>query len=414
MTSVSHAARLAIPADGASEVAAVLRLLVRRPWLVGGRDDAAIATVRRHQEAVRNVCSRLGWTLIVERQLVRLVKSPPPRLADWARQAPDPLTCAWFFLLAAAAEGLPSQVRLGQLVEGAKAAAAEAAVPGSSPHAERRARFGALRELVRRGVVDETDGQIEAYLDDDDPAVLLTIHHTRLLHLAANYDPGTDPGLEPEAWLATVTRESDAGRRMRRRLVDDTCVHSVDLDEAEVDWLSRRLRGDDGGPLADAFGLVIERRSEGAAFVLPDDAFRWPRELGDVPFPGTGIVPHVALLVADLVAAEGEALGGPGPGWRGLGREGILVELTRIAEHRTTGKGGWPAEKAADPEGLLGEAGRLLTAVGLLRVVDEIWWVSPVTGRWEAPPNAALAVPALQPPPEAPPAIDSLFDEELP
>ena len=250
--------------------------------------------------------------------MVRLAKTPPARLAEWAEQAPSPLTCAWVFLLAAAAEGLPQRVTIGQLVEAGKKAAAEADVPLSGDRKEWRAIVAAVRELATRGIIEETDGQIDTYLVDDDAPVLLTIFHTRLLHLVVNYDPTSDPSTEPERWLSNVTREPDAGRRMRRMLVDDTCVHTVDLDADEADWLSRRLRGDDGGPLAAAFGMVIERRAEGAAFVVPDDAFRWPSELGQVPFPGAGIVPHVALLLSDLIGADGELAGGPGAGWRGM------------------------------------------------------------------------------------------------
>ena len=352
--------------------------------------DEALAVARRNLAGLRSVLSRLGWTLVAERDVVRLVKSPPSRLADWSAQAPSPLACCWVFLLAAAAEGLPQQVTIGQLVEAGKAAAAEAQVEVRTDRGERRAIVAAVRELVTRGIVEETDGQLESYLDSDDAPVLLTIFHTRLLHLITNFDATTDPGEDPKRWLHNVAREPDASRRMRRRLIDDTCVHSVDLDEAEQDWLSRRLRGDDGGPLAAAFGLVIERRTEGAAFVVPDDAFRWPRELGDVPFPGAGIVPYVALLLADIVAAEG-APGGPGAGWRGLPRERVLAELSDLASRQTTGRGGWPAERAADPAGLLKDAEGLLISTGLLRMDIGWWWLSPAMGRWEAPPNSAFS-----------------------
>lgn len=397
MTTQPHTVRLAIAADSEAEVAGVLRALMRQPWLVAGRDDELIAVARRNLAGLRSVLSRLGWTLIVERELVRLVKSPPPRPADWAVGAPSPLACCWVFLLAAAAEGLPHQVTIGQLVEAGKAAAAEAQVDVRGDRAERRAIVAAVRELVSRGVVEETDGRLESYLDSDDAPVLLTIFHTRLLHLIANYDATTDPAEEPQRWLDNVGREPDPARRMRRRLVDDTCVHTVDLDDAEADWLSRRFRGDDGGPLAAAFGLVPERRSEGAAFVVPDDAFRWPKELGELPFPAAGIVPHVALLLADILAVDGETAGGPSAGWRGLPREQVLARLSELAARQTTGRGGWPAERAADPSGLLADAEALLRGVGLLRVTDGWWWLSPATGRWEAPPNSAFAPAAREP-----------------
>jgi len=413
--SAPHTARLAIAPDAESEVAFVVRLLARQPWLVAGRDDAAISAVRRNLPAVRAVFTRLGWTLVAERDMVRLAKTPPPRPADWAVHAPTPLTCSWVFLLAAAAEGMPQQVTIGQLVEAAKSAAAEARIPVTGQRTERRAITHAVRALADRGVIEETDGQIDAYLDDDDAPVLLTIFHTRLLHLVANFDPTSDPADDPLRWLDTVCREPDPARRMRRRLVDDTCVHTVDLDDSEADWLSRRLRGDDGAPLAAAFGMVIERRAEGAALVVPDDVFRWPHELGQVPFPSTGIVPHVATLLADHLAAQGHT-GGPGPGWRGMAREDVLAELTALADRQSTGKGGWPAERPADPAGLLADVERLLVGVGLLRRIEDWWWLSPVMGRWEAPPNTAFAPTAMPPATRSKPVeisrVASLFDEE--
>lgn len=417
MSTPTH--RLALAPDAETEIAGVLRLLALQPWLVAGRDDAAIGAVRRNLEAVRAVLSRLGWVLIVERDLVRLLKSPPPRLEDRVLTAPAPLTCSWFFLLAAAAEGLPRQVSIGSLVEAAKAAAAEAEVPVTGDRGERRAITRAVRLLADRGVIEETDGRIDAFLDDDEAPVLLTIFHTRVLHLIANYDPSTDPVADPDAWLDRVGREPDHGRRMRRRLVDDTCVHAADLDEAELDWLSRRVRSGDGGPLATAYGMVVERRGEGAAFVVPDDAFRWPRELGETPFPTTGLVPHVATLVIDTVAAEGsvgsdEGSGSPGPGWRGMPEPELRRWLAELARSRTTGTGGWPAERAADPDGLLADVARLLRGAGLLRIRGGHWWLSPVTGRWEAPPNAALSLTPPTPPASRVPtgAPGTLFDQE--
>jgi uncharacterized protein (TIGR02678 family) len=227
--------RLAFAPDQEAEVSSVLRLLAVRPWLVAGRDDEAISAARRNVETIRAVFGRLGWVVVVQKDLVRLLKSPPPRLADWAETGPHHLTCSWFFLLAAAAESLPPQVSIGQFVEAAKAAAAEAEIPTPGDRAQRRAITRAIRMMADRGVIEETDGRIDAYLDDDDAPVLLTIFHTRLLRLIANFDPTTDPAQDPDRWLANVSWERDHSRRMRRRLVDDTCVHAIDLDEAEAD-----------------------------------------------------------------------------------------------------------------------------------------------------------------------------------
>ncbi|MFF3940417.1 DUF2398 family protein [Streptomyces phaeofaciens] len=322
--------------------------MAARPWLVGGRDDDLIAAVRRNEHALRSAVARLGWVLVIERDLVRLRKSPPPRPHVWAAQGPSPAACSWFFLLLAAAESMPPRTALGHLVTQARAAAAEAALPARHDMTERRAILAALRMLDDRGVVERLDGDLDGYLHDEQAPVLLAVHHTRLAYVIAN--PGTlDPAADPHAWLEQVQREPDAARRMRRALVDDTCIHTALLDEAEAQWLSQRVRGDDGGPLADAFGLVLERRAEVAAFVVPDEAFRHLRELGPMPFPAPGTIAHAALLLLDHAALHGTTGSGPGPGWRGMPEEHVVAALTSFAGNNASGKGGWGAEYSQDP-----------------------------------------------------------------
>src|SRR5262249_18860732 len=153
----------------------------------------------------------------------------------------------------------------------ARAAAAEAGLEVTHDIAERRAIVHALKMLDDRGVVIQVDGEVEGFIADEEVQVLLAVHHSRLAHVIAHFGSG-NPATDPETWLAQVEREPDSARRMRRRLVDDALVHAVDLDDAEAEWLRRRVRGDDGAPLAAAFGLVVERRIEGAAFIVPDDA----------------------------------------------------------------------------------------------------------------------------------------------
>ena len=400
---MSSTRTLGINLDADVEVAETLRILARRPWLVVGRDDEEIAVVRRNVDALRAAVSRLGWALVVERDLVRLKKTPPAgrRLGDWALQAPSPLACSWFFLLAATAESLPHQVMLGQLVEAAKATAAEAGIPVDSSREERRAIVQAIQQLIERGVIEDTDGEVAEFLEDEQAAVLLTIFHTRILHLVTvSIDPAIDPVGEPQRWLESVSRETEPARRMRQRLVDDTCVHISDLDEAEIDWLSRRLR-EDGVGTAKTFGLVVERRGEGAAFVVPEDEFRYPKDLGDVPFPSSGgIVSYAALLLSDFVAAEGD-VGTTmlGTGWRGMLRASVLSKLTAIAASQSVGSGGWPADRVNKPDRLLDDIERLLIGVGLLRVIDDHWWLSPVMGRWTPPepPRAKKTETATEP-----------------
>ncbi|MGW3819638.1 DUF2398 family protein [Streptomyces sp. NPDC005046] len=374
-----------------AEAAALLRRLAATCWLIGGRDDELIAAVRRNEHALRSAVARLGWVLIVERDLVRLRKSPPPRPQAWAEQGPSPAACSWFFLLLAAAESMPPRTAVGHLVTQAHAAAAEAGLPVRHDITERRAVLAALHMLDDRGVIERLDGDLDRYLHDDQAPVLLAVHHTRLAYVIAN--PGTlDPAADPQAWLEQVQREPDAARRMRRALVDDTCVHSALLNEGEAQWLSQRVRGDDGGPLADAFGLVLERRAEGAAFVVPDEAFRHLHELGPMPFPAPGTVAHAALLLLDHAALHGSTDNAPGPGWRGMGEEAVVETLTVFGARNAAGRGGWGSEYVQDPSLLAGKVRDLLTGTHLARLTPTaapadgeatvMWWFAPTTGRW--------------------------------
>lgn len=373
--------RLASAPETAAETAAVLRLLMVQPWLVAGRDDVAIATVRRNDAAIREVLARLGWVLVVERDFVRLRKSPPMRRDAWAATGPSPLTSSWFFLLVAAAESLPPRVSIGQLIAAARSAAAEAEVPAPDDMPQRYAILAAVKLLERRGVVESLDGDVNRLLREDDPPVLLAVHHHRLVHVIANFGTA-DPVRDPAGWLEQVEREADPARRMRRRLVDDTAVYACDRDPDEADWLSRRVRGDDGLPLAEAFGLHLERRAEGAAFVVPAETFRSRDALGDCPFPSGGTVAHAAVLLCDIAEAAG-AITGERPGWRGIPCDEVLRHLAIFAERYADQ--GWAAEHVTDLPGLAAAIVGLLDGANLLRVEDETWWFAPAAGRWQRP-----------------------------
>lgn len=375
------------------EAAAALRLLMRQPWLVAGRDDDQIALVRRNLTAIREALTRLGWVLIVERDLVRLRKSPPPRRQAWASIGPSPLDCSWFFLLVAAAEAAPPRLGIAQLVNGARAAAAEAGVAVTNEIAERRSIVRALKLLDERGVVERLEGNVDGFVNDENAPVLLAVHHTRLAHVIANYG-SADPVQEPLAWLEQVEREPDAARRMRRRLVDDAVTYAIDLDDAEADWLSRRLRADDGGPLATAFGLHVERRSEGVAFVVPSDGYKQLSDLGDNAFPSAKTEGHAALLLCERAGVDGRPSDGdgPGPGWRGLDGGAVLECLAGLAVEHASGRGGWRRELVENPRLLVEDVRAVLMGLDLLRIAthdDEItWWFSPTVARWAPAPSA--------------------------
>lgn len=374
--------------EASVETAEALRRLALRPWLVAGRDDDSLGKVRRNLGPICEALGRLGWVLVVERDFVRLRKSAPVRRQAWSAQGPSPLQATWFFLLVAGAESVAPRVALSQLVVAARTAAAEAGLPITQDISERRAIVRALKMLDDRGVVMQVDGDVDVFIENEDAPVLLAVHHTRLAHVIANFG-SADPVSDPALWLEQVEREPDTARRMRRRLVDDALVHVTDLNDSEADWLSRRVRGDDGAPLAAAFGLRLERRAEGAAFVVPTDAFRFLNELGSTAFPAPGTIPHAALLLCEhaaLAGAMGSYEDGIGPGWRILQEQSVEDYVAALAAQQI-GRAGWRRELAEAPTRLAEEISMLLSSLDLLRMRvgadgTRTWWFSPATGRW--------------------------------
>ncbi|MFD5898665.1 DUF2398 family protein [Streptomyces sp. NPDC060366] len=377
---------------GHSEVAELARRLGVRTWLVGGRDDHLIEAVHRNAGALREVYGAVGWSLAVEPDLVRVHK-PGTAAGVPVDEGPAPKG-VWFWLTAAALESLPERVGLGQVVAAARAAAAEAEVKVTQSGPERAALVGALAMLRVRGLLEEIEGRVEAFLEEEDPPVLLRVHHGRLLHLqprdVALDEYGqweTDPGKDPQGWLATLHRPADPMVRVCGMLVDQAAVHACDLADEERQWFSDRL-ADEGCVVAEAFGLRVEHRVEGAAFVVPQGAYSSESELGPFVFPHRhrnrgGTVRHAALLLVDHLVGEGERGGAmaPGPGWCGARAAEVVDRLGGLAVRHVR----WAQEYRDRPERLAHDVRDLLEPSGLLRVVggyDDWWWVSPAAARW--------------------------------
>ena len=182
----------------------------------------------RNYPALRDLFGRLGWPLYADRDLVRLFKTPPARLGAFAAGGPGPQTLQWFFLLVAGAETLGRKVSLGALVGAARTAAADAGVASSGSQPERRAIVGAIRMLTQRGVIVEVDGDVEDYLHDEDPQVLIEVHHAALAPRDRPLRCGR-PGERPRGMAG------DGDPRARRGPAHETAP-------------SRRHRGAHGGP----------------------------------------------------------------------------------------------------------------------------------------------------------------------
>ncbi|MGW3387349.1 DUF2398 family protein [Streptomyces cinereoruber] len=369
------------------------RLLRTRAWLVGGRDDAAIEAVYRHRGALREVLAGVGCTLVIEPDLVRVYNPAPPRSARLSQG--DSAQGVWFWLTVGVLESLPGRVRLGQVIAAARTAAAEIELPVTQSRAELWALAAGLRRLCDCGVLEELEGRIEVLLDgEEDPPVLLKVHHTRLLYVlprGVQVDEwgqwAVDPGEDPVGWLAGLARPVDAGVRVCAMLAGQAVVHACDLDEDELRWLSDKGPAE-GAALAESFGLVLEHRLEGAAWVMPQETYDG-RVAGGFRFPGrsrshAGTVPHAALLLIDSFFREGErgGAGAPGPGWCGMPKNRVVGRLGELAKRHAW----WNKDLRSDLPRLAEDVrGVLEPEADLLRVTggfEEWWWLSPAAARW--------------------------------
>ena len=121
--------------------------------------------------------------------------------------------------------------------------------------------------------------------------------------------------------------------------------------------------------------------------MVPDEAFRFPSELGPLTFPGTGTAAHAAYLIIEWAQDNADEGAGPGPGWHRASDVGVGAKLTELADAATVGAGGWRAELVDDPTGLLRDAVvGLLTGLDLVRLDPSTgdWLFAPVTARWRS------------------------------
>ncbi|MFC7533854.1 TIGR02678 family protein [Actinoplanes sp. GCM10030250] len=322
----------------ATERRRAVRTLLAAPLLLPSGEDFAL--VRRHAEWLKGWFGNfLGYRLVVEAGFARLFK---PGLGPGAGRpllrATGPFTPRMYAYLTLATAVLltcPEQVLLSQLVADIRAAAAEAGIEldDAQRPAERRALGAALRQLVQWTALQEEQGTVSGYAEDDQAEAMLTVNRDIAAHL-----PATPPGRagDPADFLRYAADPGPGGARhaVRRRLVETPVVHVDDLTAAERAWLRREQRRDEQSYLMYA-GLQAELRAEGAALLDPDD------DLSDVSFPGSGTVAQAALLA---VGALVERLR-PDPGQLVTGvpvpdeaLDLILADLTKRHQRRWAGR----------------------------------------------------------------------------
>lgn len=310
-----------------------LRALLMRGALSAQADGELFRLARRHADGLRDWFDReTGWRLMVEPEMVRLLKSYVPhgpsaiaiaeRHPARARRGDPPFTRRRYILLClalAVLERSDPQISLGRLAEEIVLSARQPGLEGVEftlrGREERSDLVAAIRLLLNYGVLVRVAGDEELYVSADGDALydvhrrvlatmLSTVHGPGLVGSALGPVPAID---RIEAALhepPPAYTEEESTRRLRhaitRRLLCDPVVYYDELPDDERSYLISQ-RAPLTRRLAEATGLVPELRAEGVALVDPED------QLTDVRMPDQGTDGHATLLLAEHLAATGSA-----------------------------------------------------------------------------------------------------------
>jgi uncharacterized protein (TIGR02678 family) len=340
----------------------------------------ALPRVRRWETTLRNELERLTrWRLEVTPSCARLVQRraqpspwrPAMVTAAGGERAPRPFGRQDYVLLClllAALHGEGGQTTIRRLVEGVmRVRAGDESIPidfGRIEH--RRAFVHAVGYLERLGVLRTApDGETVAFIDDEEADALYTVDHDAARRMLGATPAWVDPqrGLEQfgEERYPPGAGEAPLRHRLARRLLDEPAVYYDELPADEREHLAER-RARLIGDLERLTGCQVEVRAEGLALI---DSAGQPR-LNDQPFPGTGIVNNVALLLADALVA-GPAGQGQVAGRRPVGRR-VPPEAVQAAWARIVAQHGdrFTVAYQADPDALRAAALALLEHLGLV------------------------------------------------
>ncbi|MGE3287367.1 MAG: TIGR02678 family protein [Pseudonocardia sp.] len=355
-----------------AERTAAARALLADPWRPAEADPSLFALIRRHAEVLdRWFTQRLGYRLVVNVDTARLTKSghvpsDRPLRTHTGRAFTGREYVALALVLAATAAG-PDRISLRDLVLQVRSAAADAGITLDGGPAERRSLVTALRWLIGRGVVRELDRSVAGYETDGRADALLEIRNDRLtmLHTPALV------GAESAEELVERSTEPAGRAALRRRLVEDPVLYAEDVTAEEWAELRRRT-GEEVRFLDEMFGLRIEARAEGVAAIDVDGG------LSDVPFPRSGTVSHLALLLLAVLTERHRDGADPADLDHEIGQ--LIERYGRF----------WRKDAIADPSGLCREAVELLRSMRLV-AVDSAGCVRPRPAAARFTPDVVVA-----------------------
>jgi uncharacterized protein (TIGR02678 family) len=392
---------------GEAEVRTAARALMRQPLLHAGEHDEELMLVRRHRtEVTRLFAEGLGYRLVVEPGLARLVKTGlgPDATRGLHRRNGTPFTPRRYALLALTLAALArsrAQLMVDELVAAIRSAAADAGIDlDLDAIGDRRALHSALVALCDLGVLSERDGDLDHWAERHTES-LLDVHRDRLALLVAAPLGGCE---SPEDVLAVAAVPSAAGGArvaVRRRLAEQPVLSVEDLTEEQREWW-RRNRNREREWFRRALGLELELRAEGAAAIDPEG------ELTDRPFPGGGSARNFALLLLEALVNELRQVHGTslaGGAWARVAASTARQHADRVFEEW---REGFRKAHREDPDALYDEALQILAESGLVSRDDGGVLVHAAAARYAVRP--ALIRPALIQ--SGPSGEQSLFEEE--
>jgi uncharacterized protein (TIGR02678 family) len=386
-----------------AEIRTAARALLRTPLLYDGdgQDDER-RLVRRHRaELTRLFAEGLGYRLVVDPGVVRLVKVGLGRdhSRGLHRRSGTPFSPRGYALLTltlAALTRCRSQLMVDELVSQIRSAAADAGIDVDlDAIADRRALHGALRALCDLGVLSERDGDLDHWAEQRTLS-LLDVRRDRLAVLVAAPLGGCRSAADVIDVMAVPSAVGGARVAVRRHLAERPVLSQSDLTDEQREWW-RRNRHREKEWFRHWLGLELELRAEGAVAIDPDG------ELTDREFPGSGSTRHFALLLLDSVVNELRDTHSGGSTLHGT--EWLAVPSARV-RRITDGlfaawRDGLKKAHRADPDALYREALTVLEGAGLVRQVDEAVLFHAAGARYAARPELVE------------PGAPSLFDEEV-
>lgn len=380
------------------------RALLRRPLLHARRDGEDHRIARRHADELRQWFEQeTGWHLVVDAEVVRLVKIQTPqdptaalvaeRHAARNPRTSNPLRRRQYVLVClalAVLERSEQQIALGRLAEQVLLLAQRSGLESLgftlTTRDDRTDLVVAVRVLLDVGVLVRVAGEEESYIAADGDALYDIDRRVLSRMLVTRHSPSlVDRDLAEEPDIAAIETalqapapvytETERNRRLRhgltRRLLEEPVLYYDELTADELAYLTGQ-RAAITRRIHELTGLVPEVRAEGIAMVDPED------QLTDVRMPESGTAGHATLLLAAHLAAAG-----PQPVSDLHTRMRTMANEHRAYWRRSTQDPGAEVELVRD--GL-----DRLTALGLVRVLDGVASPLPALRRF------AVAAPTIR------------------